>query len=132
MRTNWQELFEKPMKLPSESLVLAIISLVAVAVICFSGLAMEYGWLGGTLQEASVVVSHGVSSTERVVPTNLNINTATVSQLASLPGMDEALATKVVVYCFENGPILESSQLLAVEGMDEETLILILPFITFE
>ena len=120
------------MKLPSESFVLGIICFVSVALICCSGLAMEYGWFGSEVQEASVVISHGTSCEEESIPTRLNINTATVSQLASLPGMDEALATKVVLYCYENGPILESSQLLAIEGMDEEILLFLTPFITFE
>lgn len=120
------------MKLPSESLILGSIAFVAVAVICFSGLAMEYGWFGGEPQEATVVVSHGGVSEVPVISAKVNINTATVSQLEKLPGMGKALATKVVVYCYENGPISNSSQLLSIEGMSQEKLIMILPYITFE
>ena len=111
---------------------MGMIAFVAVAVICFSGLAMEYGWLDGRVQETSVTVSHGGVSSESVIPTQFNVNTATVSQLASLPGMGETLATNVVLYCLENGPVSEGSQLLEVEGMSEETLLLILPFLTIE
>lgn len=133
MPTNWQEPFVKLMKLPSESLVLGIIAFVAVALICVSGLALEYGWMNGEVEEAEVTVSHGFSSpSESVVPTLLNINTATVEQLQVLPGMNETLAKRVIWYRYQQGRFTEISQLLAVEGVDEETVFLLVPFITFE
>ena len=121
------------MKLPSESLVLGIIAFVAVALICVSGLALEYGWMNGEVEEAEAIVSHGFSSpSESVVPTLLNINTATVEQLQVLPGMNETLAKRVIWYRHQQGRFTEISQLLAVEGVDEETVFLLVPFITFE
>lgn len=133
MPTNWQEPFVKLMKLPSESLVLGIIAFVAVALICVSGLALEYGWMNGEVEEAEAIVSHGFSSpSESFVPTLLNINTATVEQLQVLPGMNETLAKRVIWYRHQQGRFTEISQLLAVEGVDEETVFLLVPFITFE
>lgn len=120
------------MKLSSDSVLLGTLAFVSVALICFSGIALEYGWFQGEVEETVVEIAHGNATSESHLPSRFNINTATVSQLQFLPGMDETLATRVVLFCQQNGPITESTQLLAVEGMDEEKLLFILPFLTFE
>ncbi len=112
---------------------MGFIAFVAVAVICFSGLALEYGWMNSDVQEAVVVVSNGLELGNQSSSVSLlNINTATVEQLQVLPGMNETLAKWVIWYRHQKGKFSDASQLLEVEGMDEETAFLILPFITFE
>ncbi|MBR3844658.1 MAG: helix-hairpin-helix domain-containing protein [Clostridia bacterium] len=125
------------MKLPNESLVLGVVGCVCVIIICLSSLVLEYGWFGyGEVSEPSAVISHGVTSAEMNSDVSrlggLNINTATISQLKTLPGVGEELARRIVLYRQLNGNFSEISQLLDVPGMDENTLIDINPLIVCE
>ncbi len=134
MPTNWQEQCEKPMKLPSESVVLGVVAFLAVIVICLAGFSWEYGWfVTSRTEEPLVEISHGFSSGEGPQKSpKINVNTATVSQLQQLPGVGEALARAIVQYREEHGKFTEISQLLEVEGMSQDTLIFMNPYLTFE
>lgn len=59
----------------------------------------------------------GWTSTNR-----LNVNTATVEQLAKVPGLDMATAKAIVDYRDKNGPLDSVEQLQFVRGMDQNTL----------
>lgn len=60
----------------------------------------------------------------------VNINTANLSQLDSLPGIGPVLGQRIIDYRTEHGPFTDVSQLLLVEGIGEKRLANILDLIT--
>lgn len=60
----------------------------------------------------------------------VNINTATLSQLAELPGIGEVLAQRILDYRAENGDFRTTADLLCVSGIGESRLEAILDLIT--
>lgn len=57
-----------------------------------------------------------------VSPDRLNVNTATVEQLAKVPGLNETTAKAIVQYREKNGPFTNFNQLQYVKGVDPLTL----------
>jgi competence protein ComEA len=60
----------------------------------------------------------------------VNINTATLDQLETLPGIGEVLAQRIVDYREENGPFRTVEDLLEVSGIGDATLADLKPHIT--
>lgn len=52
----------------------------------------------------------------------LNINTATLEQLARLPGIGEVIAGRIVEFRRENGPFQSIEELTDVEGIGEKRM----------
>lgn len=62
----------------------------------------------------------------------VNINTATVDELALLPNIGTIRAQNIIAYRQENGPFFVAEELTLVEGIGEGILEDVLPYITVE
>ena len=82
------------------------------------------------VEAASQVQSVAKYPTRRTDTALVNINTATVEELSSLPGIGETLAKRIVAYRRQNGPFQETDQLLNVDGIGSGKLKAILDMIT--
>lgn len=65
-------------------------------------------------------------------PGPLNINTATVEQLMTLPNIGPTLAQRIIDYRTVNGPFQSVKELDMVEGIGEKTLEELLELVTVE
>ncbi len=62
----------------------------------------------------------------------LDLNTATATELETLPGIGPVLARRIVAYRTEHGPFTDAEQLVEIEGISTTTLEELLPFITVD
>ena len=62
------------------------------------------------------------SETAPTEPPIININTATVAQLQTLPGIGPIIAERIVAYRNENGAFETVGDLIGVEGIGEKKL----------
>ena len=60
----------------------------------------------------------------------VNINKASAEQLAYLPRVGPAVASRIVEFREENGPFKATSDLLLVRGIGDKTFELIEPYVT--
>lgn len=65
-------------------------------------------------------------------PSLINVNTATLSQLDTLPGIGPVLAQRIIDYREVHGPFTSPAQLILVEGIGEKRLAEIIGLITIE
>ena len=59
----------------------------------------------------------------------VNLNTATVSQLATLPGIGETAAQRIIEYRKTSGAFKDVEQLMDVSGIGEKKLEKLRPFV---
>ena len=52
----------------------------------------------------------------------LNLNAATVEELSKVPGLDQALAAKIIELREENGEFIDMEELLDIPGIDNKLL----------
>ena len=69
---------------------------------------------------------------EPAIAEKININQATVEQLATLSFVSDSLATKIVQYREENGPFQTIEQLKNVSGIGQATYEKIRDFVTLK
>jgi competence protein ComEA len=62
------------------------------------------------------------AATETVASAPLNINVASVKELAKLPGIGKVTAERIIVFREANGPFAAIDDLLKVNGLGKKTL----------
>jgi competence ComEA-like helix-hairpin-helix protein len=55
-------------------------------------------------------------------PAPINVNTATIAELKTLPGLGEVMAKDIVHYREKNGPFRRVDELLIIKGISKKRL----------
>jgi competence protein ComEA len=63
-------------------------------------------------------------------PAVVNLNTATASQIATLPGIGEKAAERIIEYREKNGGFKKIEELMNVKGIGEKSFLKLKPLIT--
>jgi len=64
------------------------------------------------------------------VPAVVNLNTATATQIATLPGIGEKAAERIIEYREKNGGFKKIEELMNVKGIGEKSFLKLKPLIT--
>jgi competence protein ComEA len=83
------------------------------------------------LVPAGVVVSaQKAAGKAATVPAVVNLNTATATQIATLPGIGEKAAQRIIEYREKNGGFKKIEELMNVKGIGEKSFLKLKPLIT--
>jgi competence protein ComEA len=74
--------------------------------------------------------SSAQGGTPRPSAQTLNLNSATVQQLESLPGIGPRTAQRIVDYREKNGPFKRVEDLMNVQGIGEKSFLRLKPLVT--
>jgi comEA protein len=77
-------------------------------------------------QPASPAVDAGKTATQP----SLNLNTATLAQLETLPGVGPSLAGRIIEYRQKNGPFKKVEELMNIRGIGEKNFLRLKPLVT--
>lgn len=100
--------------------LLALVGILCLAVGLFLGRMLLRQRMG------PLTIEVGRASFAEVTPSPaakdcLNLNTASVGELAELPGIGPALAERIVKYRRTNGPFRYAYEITSVNGINEKT-----------
>jgi competence protein ComEA len=70
------------------------------------------------------------ASAKPVTTTVVNINTASATEIATLPGIGPKTAALIVEYRQKNGPFKKIEELMNVKGVGEKSFLKLKPFVT--
>lgn len=112
-----------------------ILMLITGAFVCVMfGILIGRNTSGNYFTINEQLTAHAPSSVETVyAPPNiglLDINTASVSEIADLPEIGEILAQRIVAFRAENGPFTSIEDLALVDGIGEKRIDAIREYIT--
>lgn len=96
-----------------------LLSIGAALCIFLGGIFTGRNFTGGRLllQHPPATQAAATAPAEKI-----NVNTATQTQLLSIPGIGPVLAGKILAYRAENGPFTTISQLGNISGVGEKLL----------
>lgn len=103
------------------SLALKLTAALIVSSLYCLGVQAQGGQMGSTRQS---------SQTPKPAPAIVNINTATNTELETLPGVGPALATRIIEYRQKNGPFKKIEDLMSVRGIGEKSFLKLKPLVT--
>lgn len=83
-------------------------------------------------QAAEPSVSVATEAVSPVPSAAVNINSADLSQLMTLPGIGQTIAQKIIDYRNANGPFRSISELIYVDGIGEKKLADLIEYITVQ
>jgi competence protein ComEA len=83
-----------------------------------------------TQSHAAGAQTASARSAKTAVVTNVNINTASASELEALPGIGPKTAERIVEYRQKNGPFKKVEELMNVRGVGEKNFLKLKPQIT--
>lgn len=112
------------MKKPQFNAMLLVTALFAVFLLGFF-LGRQSGTVQLNVSASQPAQPTALPSAEPVTPPSetgfpININTATLEELSSLPGIGEVLARRIVAYREQYGPFLSTEELMDVSGISEK------------
>lgn len=88
---------------------------------------------GLSLSSPSFVIAQNDKQAAKPAPEKtavVNLNTATVAQLATLPGIGEKAAQRIIEYRDKNGGFTKVEQLMNVKGIGEKSFLKLKPMVT--
>ena len=83
-----------------------------------------------TSLDAAAQQSPGAAQAAASAKPAINLNTATVEQLESLPGIGPKTAERIVEYRTKSGPFKRIEELMNVKGIGEKSFLKLKPLIT--
>ncbi|RNC83415.1 MAG: helix-hairpin-helix domain-containing protein [Balneola sp.] len=91
----------------------------------------EAGQLEKYSPSDSLIIAQQLSGIE-IKLASINLNTATLQELESLPGIGKSYAQRIIEYRETNGPFTSVEELVNVKGIGDKTLEKIKPFLIIE
>ena len=77
-----------------------------------------------------VLAQKAAGKAAAAVPAVVNLNTATATQIATLPGIGEKAAQRIIEYREKNGGFKKIEELMNVKGIGEKSFLKLKPLIT--
>lgn len=110
-----------------KSTIFALIAATLIFAAFVAGFYIGRNTAAGEINISIVGTTAPTGSTET---SRVNINTATVEELMTLPGIGRELAQRIVDYRVLHGKFHSTADIILVDGIGEKTLQNLLPYIT--
>jgi competence protein ComEA len=105
-------------------ILFAIVILLAALAAAPSGVSAAQAPKAGTATKA------GTAKAKATAANPVNLNSATVTQLQTLPGIGASAAQRIVEYRQKNGTFKKIEELMNVKGIGEKSFLKLKPLVT--